>query len=96
MKRRTGYLLGIMGLTSMALPIFPVSTLAYPGGNGQRRGPPPEAVSACVGASQNQACQFEAPHGTVEGTCLNIHDQVACVPEGGPRRPPRGQSPQET
>ncbi|MDX1386986.1 MAG: hypothetical protein R3257_05305 [bacterium] len=80
--------LGLIAFSLMAPPAF-----SYPGGGqDHRRGPPPEAISACEGAGENEACAFEAPHGTVEGTCRSIREQMACAPEGGPRRPPRGEA----
>jgi hypothetical protein len=39
-------------------------------------GPPPEALAACEGLAAGAACSFEAPFGTVEGTCF--------APEGRP------------
>ncbi|MCC6273918.1 MAG: hypothetical protein IT572_10680 [Deltaproteobacteria bacterium] len=70
-------------LALLALGASPALALACPGGN---QGPPPEATAACSGAAQNQACEFETPHGNVSGTCQDIQGQVACVPAGG-RRP---------
>lgn len=70
-----------LSLALLAFSAIPSLALACPGGN---QGPPPEATAACNGAAENQACEFQAPHGTVTGTCQNIQDQVACVPAGGP------------
>ena len=56
-------------------------------GQGQRPGmggPPPEATQACEGRSENAKCGFDAPHGAITGTCRNMRDGMACVPEGGP------------
>lgn len=54
---------------------------------GPRGGPPQEAVDACSGVSLEQACQFESPHGELNGTCREVRDgNVACVPDHGPRR----------
>ena len=36
---------------------------------GGRRGPPPEAYTACEGLSEGGACSVETPHGTLSGTC---------------------------
>jgi hypothetical protein len=58
------------------------------GQSGQQRrpgmgmGPPPEATQACEGKSENAQCAFEAPHGTIAGTCRTMRDGVACVPAG--------------
>ena len=46
--------------------------------------PPQEAINACNGLSENAACQFTSPRGSVAGTCLTIQSQLACAPEGGP------------
>lgn len=77
-----------MKIRTLAVSLFVLSAvpglaLACPPG-GANQGPPPEATAACSGAAENQACEFEAPHGTVAGTCQNIQDQIACVPAGGP------------
>jgi hypothetical protein len=53
---------------------------------GPRGGPPQEAIDACSGVSLEQACQFESPHGELNGTCREVRDgNVACVPERGSR-----------
>ncbi|MCE9625836.1 MAG: hypothetical protein K8R69_10370 [Deltaproteobacteria bacterium] len=77
----------IVAFHFLAMTALPAMALACPGGNNQ--GPPPEASSACSGASENQACSFSSPHGSISGTCQNIQGQIACVPAGGP--PPNGQ-----
>ncbi len=46
-------------------------------------GPPQEAIDACSGASEGDACEFTAPIGTITGTCMQVEGQLACVPEGG-------------
>lgn len=53
--------------------------------------PPPEAIDACTGQSQGEACQMTTPHGQLTGSCELIQQQLACVPEGGPPGPPRSQ-----
>jgi hypothetical protein len=58
----------------------------FPGGNqpsGGRQQPPTEAISACSGLSENAACQFTSPRGSVTGTCRLVQSQLACVPQGG-------------
>lgn len=45
---------------------------------------PREAIDACNGLSETTACPFTAPHGEVNGICLSIVGQLACVPVGGP------------
>jgi hypothetical protein len=67
-----------------------------PRGDGQW-GPPEEALSACEGIETGTACSFEAPFGTVNGTCQARPDgsgEVACRPEGdGEGRGPGGRGP---
>ena len=48
-------------------------------------GPPEEALAACNGVDTGSSCSFEAPFGTVNGTCSegpNDSAQVVCRPEG--------------
>jgi hypothetical protein len=60
---------------------------AMPGpGGGQRSGrqPPQAAIDACAGGVSQAACQFQAPNGTVSGTCVELQKQLACVPPNAP------------
>ncbi len=57
---------------------------------GGKRTPPPEAISACSGKSEDDACSVTTPRGdTMEGTCRNTPDgeYFACIPKG--HRPPQ-------
>ena len=58
------------------------------GGPGGFGGPPPEALSACRGASEGASCRFDGRRGAVSGTCFAPRPGVplACRPEGGPPR----------
>lgn len=76
---------------------------------GGRRGPPREAVQACVGRSLGDGCSFRAPVGHAQGICRAVRSgEKACVPKwnqrgrlgtrpgsgiGGRTRPPRGLGP---
>ena len=60
----------------------PGSDTGQPGG--PLGGPPQEAIDACSGVSEGDACEFMAPHGKITGTCRSIEGQLACVPAGGP------------
>ena len=56
-----------------------------PGQGGRQRPPsrgmpPQEATDACRGSHRGNACSFEAPHGTVSGSCEEIQGHMACVP----------------
>ncbi len=42
--------------------------------------PPPEALQACAASSAGAVCQFNAPHGTVYGTCQSKPHNLVCVP----------------
>jgi len=59
---------------------------------GGRRGPPPEAYTACEGLSEGGACSVETPHGTLSGTCRvprrgSLQEaSLICAPAGGPPR----------
>jgi len=63
------------------------------GGDGQPAGPqggqpPQEAIAACTGQSEGATCSFQSPRGQINGTCISVQEQLACVPKGGP--PPGG------
>jgi len=47
-------------------------------------GPPQRAIDACSGLSEGAACTIQNPKGAVSGSCQNIHNQLACVPEQRP------------
>ncbi|MEO1173350.1 MAG: hypothetical protein AAFX94_15055 [Myxococcota bacterium] len=74
--------------------LFVASVLVSATANAQERGrrePPPEALAACEGRSEGDACSFEGRRGgAVNGTCRipPQSQQLACVPEGGRRGPP--------
>lgn len=76
-------------LSIVCLPMF---AIAQPGdGEGRRqgrRGPPPEALAACQGASAGDACSFEGRRGEdVTGTCFARDERpLACRPERRRRR----------
>jgi hypothetical protein len=55
-------------------------------GEGQPQ-PPEEAFEACEGLTEGAACTVQAPRRQVEGTCRPIHQDLVCVPAGGP--PPK-------
>lgn len=74
-----------IALLSMLVVAAPLSQ-AQPGNRGGHRGPPPEAIEACSGKSENDSCSFSGHRGTVEGTCITPpqEESLACAPEGGP------------
>jgi hypothetical protein len=63
-----------------------------PAGGQQPRGdqpsaggqPPQQAINACRGLSENAACQFSSPRGSITGICAPVQSQLACAPQGGP------------
>jgi hypothetical protein len=53
-----------------ACTIIPVLSLAQSSpADDEHRGPHPEAIAACKDKSEGDACEFDAPHGHVAGTC---------------------------
>lgn len=42
--------------------------------------PPNEAIDACSGKSAGSSCSFNAPHGSVSGSCKNVGSTLACAP----------------
>ena len=79
--------------------IFPFGSGAQPGSGGGRPpqggqhggmrvgpqgGPPPEAISACSNKQDGEICEFQTPHGLLNGTCRTMYNQTTCLPEGMP------------
>ena len=61
---------------------------AQPGGNeGERRGPPPEAIEACADKIEGDVCAFNGRRAeSLEGTCFvppGDDGELACKPSGG-------------
>jgi membrane fusion protein (multidrug efflux system) len=57
-------------------------TWPRPGG---RRGPPPQALTACKGKAEGDECSFTTPRGEMDGTCQPQRDtpeQMSCRPSG--------------
>jgi len=79
------------------VPLMSASVQAQPGADGDGhppRRPPKEAVDACEGADEGDACSFAGREGeTLSGTCEGPPDAsdkpLACRPEGAPP-PPQG------
>lgn len=52
----------------------------------RRKGPPPEAISACKDKQVGDSVEFTGRRGeTLTATCKELKGQLAAVPEGGPR-----------
>lgn len=59
--------------------------------DGQRRGPPPQAIDACKSLKTGDACSFTGPHGDMQGTCFAPPDKaLACRPANAPQGPNGG------
>ncbi|MBD3251338.1 DUF1566 domain-containing protein, partial [Candidatus Uhrbacteria bacterium] len=56
-------------------PSEPMSSQPPSGGE-----PPVEAQTACSGKSNGASCSFQAPHGTISGSCRSVGSSFACVP----------------
>ena len=54
--------------------------------------PPAEAIEACHDTPIAGACEFDAPHGLIRGTCQDLGGEVGCVPDHMPV-PGRGPRP---
>lgn len=69
-------------------------------GNSQGQGggdtPPAEAIAACNGKAEQDACQFTDKNGDHTGVCkTNPDNQFACAPDRGPNAENGGQQPQD-
>ena len=77
MKTKTSTLLG-----AISLLLVSQSSWVYAEPQG-RRGPPPEAYTACEGKNAGDTAQFENRRGeTVSGTCENHNGILVLRPEG--------------
>jgi len=94
-RRSDNYVLCVRGGVAQPSSGDDPSTLSLPAGQGPapsggqpqggspqgpQGGPPQEAIDACSGLSVGATCSV----GPGSGTCENIQNQLACVPEGGP------------
>ena len=79
MWRTTGLALFALLLTTSTLW---AATAPRRGETDRPRQPPAEAFSACSAASEGDACSFEAPRGTIQGTCRvpPRRSELICVP----------------
>lgn len=65
-----------------------------PSGDREMKAPPQEAIDACSGKAEGDACQCRGPRGEEEaGVCASTPDKkyFACRPERAPRGPQDGQ-----
>lgn len=46
--------------------------------------PPAEAIAACTGKFEQDACEFTSPKGAETGVCEMVQSQLACSPKRGP------------
>jgi hypothetical protein len=68
-----------MEASPMAIPV-PASEQ---GQAGDKPTPPDEAIAACTGKSEQEACEFTSPKGQETGTCETVQGQLACSPQRG-------------
>ncbi|SEH04467.1 hypothetical protein [Candidatus Venteria ishoeyi] len=74
-------------LTSLTLVLASQSALVYAEPQG-RRGPPPEAYTACENKNAGDTSQFKSPRGdTVSGTCEDQNGTLVLRPDRGGRGP---------
>ncbi len=59
--------------------------------DGDHPRPPREAIEACGGLIDGDACSFDSPHGAVDGSCWAPSEDLplACKPEGMEGPPPQ-------
>lgn len=75
--------------TSIAIPALLLVTALASLAHAQRRGPPPEALAACEGQEDGDACSVRIGGRVVEGTCMAPPGrELACMPERGSMPPP--------
>jgi len=62
----------------MSVPILSAAQ-SSPSDDEHHRAPRPEAIAACKDKSEGDACEFDAPHGHVAGTCRKVRTgDLAC------------------
>jgi hypothetical protein len=52
--------------------------------SGKKRGPPPQALEACVDSEEGASCSFSGHRGDVSGFCIVLprdEQELACAPE---------------
>ena len=57
--------------------------------DGERRGPPPEAIEACANQMEEAACSFTGRRGDVTGQCMispKDSETLSCRPERGQKK----------
>ncbi len=89
---------GLLLMTGLSVLTFSGCTVAQDqsepsgqrGGGKERKGPPPEAFTACNGLAVEAICTVETPRGKLSGTCQAPRDEgeLVCALAGGkkPRR----------
>ncbi|MCB9597882.1 MAG: hypothetical protein H6719_34510 [Sandaracinaceae bacterium] len=83
MSRRTPLAIALVLAISAPLASLAFAQARHP------HPPPPEAIAACDSQDEGSRCEFQSPHGTIEGTCQTPRDRLVCVPDGPPPgRPP--------
>jgi Protein of unknown function (DUF1566) len=88
---KKGYTMRTLTTLGLYLLLYSAAAVALPDGPG--RTPPQEAMQACRDRQEGSNCSFEAPRGTISGTCREVADAFACVPERGMRQQGRPGTP---
>lgn len=75
-----------LGLIAFTMALLSACACAQPaGGNDRPPPPPPEALAACKAAAAGTACNFNSPHGAVNGSCWAPEGKpLACRPTNPP------------
>lgn len=97
MKKLSSFICAAI-LCASAIPTFAASSEGDQQHSGKRHTPPPEAVEACKGLSENDTCQFNGRNNElVSGVCgaprraaenSNETSTLACRPKRGDRELP--------
>ncbi|HXX70257.1 MAG TPA: hypothetical protein VEK07_23965 [Polyangiaceae bacterium] len=67
-------------LAATVCVLVPALAAAQSDPGGEHHGPRPEAIAACKGKTDGDACEFDAPRGHVSGTCRKVRTgDLACV-----------------
>lgn len=80
--------------SAVALLLGSFNAFAQPGmqGQGERRGPPEEAFTACENKAVGDSCSVITPHGDeVNGSCgMPRGERLVCIPDNPPPGHPEG------
>lgn len=87
MKRSVFCSLAVMCQVLLSVCVYAASSEGQDGGQGRRKGPPPEAFELCEGKSVGDSVEITSPQGDkVEGVCKEMNGKMVAVPANMPER----------